>query len=241
MIKGGYILLSKKILESDIFKKPPLYLKVWIYLLSRAQWQDYRGLKRGQLWTSIPEIQEACSYSIGYRKEVPTIKQVRGALDWLRKPDEGNANGSMIGTTKGTHGLLVTICNYSLYQDFNNYEGHSEGHNEKTMKVRTRAEYKEINEKKEIYNAHFEAFWEVYPRKLAKASARKAFEKLKVDDSLLKQMLKALEVQKKSKQWADKQFIAYPATWLNQRRWEDEAEEQPQEILKQADTGLFKL
>ena len=54
-------------------------------------------------------------------------------------------------------------------------------------------------------------------------------------------MLKALEVQKKSKQWADKQFIAYPATWLNQRRWEDEAEEQPQEILKQADTGLFKL
>lgn len=37
-------------------------------------------------------------------------------------------------------------------------------------------------------------------------------------------MLKAIEVQKKSDQWQrdNGQYIPYPATWLNGRRWEDE-------------------
>ena len=133
-IPNGYILLSRKLLESEIMAKPPLYLKVWIYLLTNAQHKEYKGLKRGQLFTSIPEIQEAMSYMVGYRKETPSYKQIRGVLDWLRFPYEGTTKderrASMIGTTKGTHGILVTIVNYDLYQDPKNYEGHSEGHNE---------------------------------------------------------------------------------------------------------------
>lgn len=87
----------------------------------------------------------------------------------------------------------------------------------------------------------FVLFWEAYPRKASKVAAKKAFDKLKVDDSLLEQMLNVLEIQKQSKQWADKQFIPYPTTYLNQRRWEDELEEEQEEILKQTDVGLFKL
>lgn len=87
----------------------------------------------------------------------------------------------------------------------------------------------------------FPLFWDNYPRKVSKVSAKKAFDKLKVDDDLFKQMLKALEVQKESKQWQTKEFIAHPTTWLNQRRWEDEIEEEPEEVLKQTDIGLFKL
>ena len=67
----GFILLSRSLIESEIFSKPPLYLKVWIYLLTRAQHTDYKGLKRGQLYISIPEIQEACSHFEGFRKETP--------------------------------------------------------------------------------------------------------------------------------------------------------------------------
>jgi len=37
LIPGGYILLSRKLIESEIFKKPPLYIKVWNYLLLKAQ------------------------------------------------------------------------------------------------------------------------------------------------------------------------------------------------------------
>ena len=70
----------------------------------------------------------------------------------------------------------------------------------------------------------FNQFWDSYPKHIAKQSAVKAFEKLKPDEKLLEAMLKAIELQKESKQWEKDggAFIPYPATWLNQRRWEDE-------------------
>ena len=68
-------------------------------------------------------------------------------------------------------------------------------------------------------------FWNAYPKKKSKADAEKAFKKLKPDERLLDIMLSTLEEQKRSTDWQrDKgQFIPYPATWLNGRRWEDEA------------------
>lgn len=137
-IKGGYILLSRRLVESEIFDKPPLYLKVWIYLLSKAQHKDFKGLKRGQLWTNIPEIQEACSWYVGYRKETPTKKQIYTILEWLRNPceqdNEGTTKGTMIVTTKATQGLIINIDKYSFYQDSKNYEGNNESNNEGTAK-----------------------------------------------------------------------------------------------------------
>lgn len=142
-LEGGYIILSKKILDSEIYRKPPLYLKVWIYILSKANFTDGKKLKRGQVFLSIPELQEACSYYVGYRKETPTKKQISGVLDWLRNPgegvDEGNTNNPMIETTKVTRGMVVTIRNYDIYQDFRSYEGTNVGQNEKSAKVERRS------------------------------------------------------------------------------------------------------
>lgn len=149
IIPGGYILLSRRILGSAIWSKPPLYLKIWVYLLTQAQHQEFKGLKRGQLWTSIPEIQEAMAYKVGFRTEKPTKKQVWGVLEWLRSPteasptrfpDEGTATVTMtepmIVTTKVTHGLLVNIVNYDFYQDSKNYERNVERNDEGTTKER---------------------------------------------------------------------------------------------------------
>lgn len=138
LIPGGYILLSRKIIESEIFKKPPLYLKVWIYLLSKAQHKDYKQLKRGQLWTNIPEIQEVCSWYVGFRKETPSKKQIYTILEWLRNPyeqdNEKDTKETMIVTTKGTQGMLIYIVNFNHYQTSKNYEGNDEGNNEIPMK-----------------------------------------------------------------------------------------------------------
>lgn len=145
MIPGGYIMLSRKIIESEIWDKPPLYMKVWIYLLSLAQHTEYKGLKRGQLYTSIPKIREACSWYVGARKETPTAREVRNVLDWMRgksptkkasrKPFEQspsvNPNSNMIVTTKVTHGMIVTIENYDVYQTSANYERHTERQDER--------------------------------------------------------------------------------------------------------------
>ena len=72
----------------------------------------------------------------------------------------------------------------------------------------------------------FDRFWGAYPRKVSKADARKAFAKLDPDAALVEEMLRALDWQKRLPEWTKDcgQFIPYPATWLNARRWEDEPE-----------------
>lgn len=73
----------------------------------------------------------------------------------------------------------------------------------------------------------FESFWSAYPRKTAKAEALKSFTKINPDEQTLAKMLAAVERSKLSTDWMkdNGQFIPFPSTWLNQRRWEDEAEE----------------
>ncbi len=72
--------------------------------------------------------------------------------------------------------------------------------------------------------ADFDAFWVAYPKKVDKAKARKAWDKLRPDEALLRRMLDAITTQKRSDQWTKDggQFIPNPTTWLNGRRWEDE-------------------
>lgn len=82
---------------------------------------------------------------------------------------------------------------------------------------------KGANDKKE-QEQRFCKFWEAYPKKTAKQNAYKAWQKLSPDDELTVRILIALEQHKKSAQWQrdNGQYIPYPATWLNGKRWEDE-------------------
>ena len=102
---------------------------------------------------------------------------------------------------------------------------------ETTEKNQTEPEESEIRKKEERRkkkeerrDIYFDRFWESYPRKEAKQTAKKAFEKLNPDEALLQTMLEAIERFKGSAQWLEEngRFIPHPATWINQRRWEDE-------------------
>lgn len=70
----------------------------------------------------------------------------------------------------------------------------------------------------------FDDFWKAYPRKTAKHQAQKAWEKLKPSEQLIAEILDGIERATTSDQWAkdDGKFIPHPATFLNNRRWEDE-------------------
>lgn len=67
----------------------------------------------------------------------------------------------------------------------------------------------------------FARFWAVYPKKVGKKDAQRAFGKVNVDVQIL---LDAVERHKKSNQWCKDggQYIPNPSTWLNQERWTDE-------------------
>jgi hypothetical protein len=68
----------------------------------------------------------------------------------------------------------------------------------------------------------FEQFWNDYPKKQAKKTARQKFLKLRRD--ILPQILGAIEKKKKTKQWTSG-FIENPTTFINQERWDDEEPE----------------
>ena len=72
----------------------------------------------------------------------------------------------------------------------------------------------------------FEEFWKEYPKKVAKAEARKAWqqtEKIRPDTQAL---IKAIKAQCQTEQWMKNSgaFIPHAATWLRGERWEDEVE-----------------
>lgn len=85
----------------------------------------------------------------------------------------------------------------------------------------------------------FESFWSAYPRRVAKATARKAFAKA-IKLTTLETMLAAIESYKAHKpEWM---AFKHPATWLNSEGWEDEWEtERPQTSLTAARSILQRL
>jgi hypothetical protein len=72
----------------------------------------------------------------------------------------------------------------------------------------------------------FADFWAAYPRKEAKGRAVRAWQKIHPTAELRARMLEAVGRQKRSAKWLEEngRFIPHPATWLNDRRWEDEQE-----------------
>lgn len=116
-LAGGYIMLPRQLLEPDgeLMDKPPLYFKLWIWLLAKANYRDRGQLQRGQLVTTGAKMQAAMA---GGRKETPTKDQIRSAYEALRKAD-------MIATERATRGMKITILNYDFYQNPKSYQSHS--------------------------------------------------------------------------------------------------------------------
>lgn len=70
-------------------------------------------------------------------------------------------------------------------------------------------------------DAEFDRWYSEYPRKEAKAAARKAFVKAR-KTATLEQLAAGLSRYRDAVKGADRQFVALPASWLNAGRWEDE-------------------
>lgn len=78
------------------------------------------------------------------------------------------------------------------------------------------------NENPDALLVTFEDFWKVWPKRLAKKDAQKAW--LRVPETAHPKILRAIVAAKRTEQWQkdDGQFIPLPASWLRGERWEDE-------------------
>lgn len=70
----------------------------------------------------------------------------------------------------------------------------------------------------------FARFWKLYPRKVGKDKAEKAWAKIKLTQDLFDVIVSALGKQALTPGWTKDggQFIPHASTWLNGKRWEDE-------------------
>ena len=68
-------------------------------------------------------------------------------------------------------------------------------------------------------NKDFEKFWKAYPKKVGK---KKVQDKFDANNFPIDLIMKNIELQKKSEQWQNQQYIPNPETYLNQERWTDE-------------------
>ena len=69
----------------------------------------------------------------------------------------------------------------------------------------------------------FESFWQAWPRKVAKAEARKAWKQTAAIRPDLDTILHAVKAACRTEQWMKGNgcFIPHAATWLRGERWED--------------------
>ena len=82
-------------------------------------------------------------------------------------------------------------------------------------------------------------FWTIYPRKVGKPAALKAWLRQKPP---IGAVLASLDWQRAGDQWVKDggQFIPHPSTYLNNRRWEDEPPTASDPLGDQTYGGILK-
>ena len=81
-----------------------------------------------------------------------------------------------------------------------------------------------------LVEQQFELFWQLYPRKAGKKTAKKIWARMKPNETLFLAIITAIHTA--NQYWAAngtlQKHIPHPSTWLNEERWEDEfLSEQP--------------
>jgi hypothetical protein len=182
-----------------------------------------------------------------------SLEEVEWGLAELQKPDPKSKTkdhgGRRIAPVKEA-GYGWKILNYEHYRSMKDADQLRESVRQRVQRHRSRkkgnadetdgnacnAIQKQIAEGKEegeafkpvlsVYSIAFLAFWKAYPKKEAKGDAWKAWQQVRAE-ALLTSVLDAIERHKKREQWRRDggQFIPLPATWLRDKRWEDEAQD----------------
>lgn len=196
----------------------------------------YKAAKRIKDPSARAEVYDAiCEYALyGNEPDIDALFEMAAIAFELIKPNldasrKKAESGKLGGTKKQSESTFEANGSKTEAKRKQNEasEKQEQTESKKENKKEKEGENKiEIENKKKSYDADgFAAFWAAYPKKAGKADALKAWNKLAPDVVLQEQMGKALEVQKQSQQWRKDggQYIPMPATWLNGRRWEDEA------------------
>jgi hypothetical protein len=85
----------------------------------------------------------------------------------------------------------------------------------------------------------FELFWSLYPRRVAKLAAQKAWAKLKPAER--EAAIAALPAHVESWGTRDIEHVPHAGTWLNQQRWTDELTPRKPQAPVLSDREFFRV
>jgi hypothetical protein len=228
-MEQGYIQLNRS--DQDSFFWPTgefSKLEAWVDLKFMARFSDEPKKMTDQRGDFILELGDLVASERYLAKRWKwSTKKVRGMeKKWIE-------NGFIRFKERSSKRSILHIVEMGMQLD----EGSAKSSTKEAPRKR-RGSAEEANKKKvrtgegKNVKESFALFWKAYPKKMAKAQAQKSFDKILKDGTDLDDILKGLEDSKKSEQWQkdNGQFIPYPATWLNQGRWEDEHSTDIQEL-----------
>ena len=263
MSEGGYVKIYRRLKEWEWYSDANT-ARVYLHILLSANHRDSRHcgeiIKKGSFFTSYECIAGELRLS---------VKSVRTALKHLKDTGEIEVRTARRGTVitvkkwdiyqcgendAGTESDIVydhldtlTAGNGQAKGTQRADKGQAKGRLGATNKNIKKERIEEIytpltpleGEGASVHNQRFEIWWKVYPKKVAKQYALKAWNRIKPDKALFEKMLKALREQKQSEQWRrdNGKYIPNPATWLNGGYWDNESAQPVQQIPGQKQTA----
>ena len=128
-------------------------------------------------------------------------------LEYKERGDTNRANGKLGGRPKKTQSVISGNPDNNQNESENNL-------NSLTNKLKNSSIHAQI---------WFDEFYAIYPKKVAKQDAIKAWAKINPNEELKNKIIASLKTSMRMPDWTkdNGQFIPYPATWLNGKRWED--------------------
>lgn len=207
-------------------------LALYVFYYKTAKWQKTNTIKANDEY-----ILKCLKWGTKRMRETKQTLKEQGLIDIVQRRSEGKIDGwyvkvSYLVSQKEQEQLKIAVesKNAQKQQVAKATSGFQETN---ALKEYIKCLKKEIEvlkgEKGKIENnnswkENFDRFYKSYPRKVGKANVEKWFSKNKPNDELFKLIMSKLDMFKKSPDWLKQngQFIPYPTTWLNQKRWEDE-------------------
>lgn len=116
----GFVRLWRKIFSNEELRDNAIARLIFMDFILLASHKEYKGLKRGQLFTSNEMIKERYKFMVGTRpKYLFSLYQVKQAMKTL-------VNCRMIDRIQTYQGSVITILNYDKYQTPFAYEKSNE-------------------------------------------------------------------------------------------------------------------
>jgi hypothetical protein len=231
----GHINVARSIFDHPMFDdgRPLSPREAWLWLISNAAWrpmqvlvrngrsQQLVSLERGQLTYSRSFLRKAWSWT--------SDKTVRTFLARLERE-------AMIDIQTGQLQTIISISNYGVFQHGGMLTGPSNGPAMGQQRAGNGPEEENIisiKEKKMLppqSPAGFDDWYSIYPKKKQPQAAKRAFAKaigsgaITLDALMAKTKTFAVATNWAALSKRDRQFIPYPASWLNAGGYHDEPE-----------------